>query len=313
VQGFHVAAPHWHFENLAMRGVCRQHDGCEHAFHVVGAASHVVIRNNDLRDFNAHLKINGSGGRFPDQGRVVGNTLVNSTPRKTSLPVTPIDLVAASGWIFEGNLIADFVKAGGDYTSYGAFAKGGGAGNRFVRNVVVCERRLRGAAGRRVGLSFGGGGSNPTGCRDRRCAVEHEDGLMDSNLIASCSDVGIYLNRAARSRLVHNTVLDTAGVLVRFADTGATAAANLVDGSFQVREGAQLEERENDSSAPFWAYVGRHAVRSMFADVDALDLRLVRPGSPVRAASEQPDLCGQARAATAPAGAFADFAGCRAR
>jgi hypothetical protein len=58
--------------------------------------------------------------------------------------VTPIDLVAASGWKIAGNVIADFIKGQGDRTSFGAFAKGGAADTVFERNVVVCELALRG-------------------------------------------------------------------------------------------------------------------------------------------------------------------------
>jgi hypothetical protein len=311
LDGFHVSAPHWHFEHLTIRGACARHDDCEHAFHVVAGARQVVIRNNDVRDFNAHVKINGRDGRFPDQGRIAGNTFVNSAPRRTAAPVTPVDLVAADGWVIEDNLIADFVKAGGNQTSYGAFAKGGGSGNRFLRNVVICERRLRGSPGRRVGLSFGGGGSDAKACRDSRCVVEHDEGLMESNLIASCSDDGIYVNRSARSRLVHNTVLDTAGVSARFPEASVHASANLIDGVLRVRDGASIDAHENTTTAVAWLYLGQHPVRALFRDAGALDLRFVSPPPNVAAPSAEPDLCGVRRGAPAAAGAFEDFAACR--
>ncbi|MCK7497152.1 MAG: hypothetical protein MZW92_44660 [Comamonadaceae bacterium] len=175
LEGFLVDAPHWVFEHLTIVGVCRNDDDCEHAFHVVGDGHHTVIRHNEIREFNAHLKINGHGGRFPDHGQVIGNRLVNSHARRTDNPVTPIDLVAASDWHIEGNLIADFVKDGGDLTSYGAFAKGGGSDNRFVRNIVLCEHRLRGAAGpARRAVVRRRRHQARSGCRDRRCIVEHE-------------------------------------------------------------------------------------------------------------------------------------------
>lgn len=313
LEGFHVGAPFWIFENLEIRGVCRSHDGCEHAFHVVGAAHHVEIRNNVVRDFHAHIKINGAGGRFPDGGRIAFNTLVNGAPRRTDAPVTPIDIVAASGWTIEGNLIADFVKDGGDRTSYGAFAKGGGSGNRFVGNVVLCEHRLRGAPGRRIGLSFGGGGSDARLCRDRRCVVEHDDGLMANNLIASCSDEGIYVNRAARTRLLHNTVLDTAGVVVRFPDSAAHAAGNLIDGALRSRDGGALDAFDNRTPWLPASFVGLHPVRRLFADADALDLRWA--GAPPRRTSAAPgepsaDLCRAPRPSAAAYGAFEDLGRC---
>jgi hypothetical protein len=310
LEGFHVTAPYWRFENLTIHGICANHDACEHAFHVVGNAHHVVLRNNALLDFNAHIKINGHDRRFPDAGRIVDNTLTNTAPRRTAAPVTPIDLVAASHWVIEGNLIADFVKAGGDLTSYGAFAKGGGGGNQFVRNVVTCERRLRGAPGRRIGLSFGGGGSDRQLCRDGRCVVEQEDGLMAGNLIASCSDEGVYINRSTRSIVIHNTVLDTAGVYVRFPESTARVTANLVDGSIRAREGALLDAENNESTSLLSLYLGWHPLRRLFADADALDLRFVSPPPRVNAAFDAPDLCGQSRHPPAAMGAFEDFAAC---
>jgi hypothetical protein len=308
--GFVVTAPFWRFENLVVRGVCEKHESCEHAFHITGPAHHVVVQNNRISDFNAHLKINGHDGRFPDHGRIVSNTLVNDSPRETETPVTPIDLVAASNWTIEGNLIVDFVKAAGNLTSYGAFAKGAGGNNRFVRNVVICERRLRGVPGRRIGLSFGGGGSDPAFCRDRKCIIEHEDGLMADNLITSCSDEGIYVRNSPRSHLVHNTLLDTAGISIRYPESSAEVRANLVDGPIRHRDGALLDEQEN-MSTPLWAlYLGWHPVRRLFIDPEAPDLRFKSPPDRLPVAEPARDLCGQPRPSLASVGAFEDFRIC---
>ena len=111
-------------------------------------------------------------------------------------------MVGASRWTVRGNLIADFVKAGGDRISYGAFAKGAGADNRFEQNIVICEWQLQGRPGWRIGLSLGGGGSDSEFCRDRACITEQDGGVIDSNLIARCSDDGIYVNRSASSRIM---------------------------------------------------------------------------------------------------------------
>lgn len=311
LEGFHVTGPYWQFENLVIRGVCARHDDCEHAFHVVGAARSTVIRNNDLRDFNAHIKINGDARAFPDAGRVERNTLANTAPRETGLPVTPVDMVAASGWTIEHNLIYDFIKAGGDVTSYGAFAKGGGSDNAFIANVVVCEHRFAGAPGRRIGLSFGGGGSDAPSCRDRRCVVEHDNGLMRDNLIASCSDDGIYLNRAARSTLLHNSLLDTAGIEARFPESNGLARANLVDGPLRLRDGGSLDDADNRIAALLPSYVGVHPARHLFLDAAALDLRW--SGDPPRADESIDagrDLCGTSRPARSVYGAFEDFEPC---
>lgn len=311
VEGFVVAAPYWRFENLTIRGVCGDDSRCEHAFHVVGEGAHFAAVNNTILDFNAHLKINGDKGAFPDHGLVEGNTLSNTHARRTANPVTPIDLVAASDWIVRGNLISDFVKAGGDGISYGAFAKGAGERTLFERNVVWCEQRLRGLPGQRVGLSLGGGATGKPYCRDRQCVVEQQGGIVRDNLIASCSDVGIYLNNASASRIEHNTLVDTAGIDVRFAASSAEVSGNLVDGPIGSRNDGVLHLGDNRSTALAWSYVGRHPVRSLFRDADSGDLGW-RSAPPLRDGREapRPDLCGRPRAAVPAYGAFDDFVAC---
>lgn len=310
VEGFKVLAPYWRFENLVIRGVCAQQEYCEHAFHVVGGAHHFTALNNTILDFNAHFKINGEGGRFPDAGLIEGNTLSNTAPRYTNAPVTPVDLVAANDWIVRRNLITDFVKTGGDQVSYGAFAKGAGARTLFERNVIFCEQHLRASTGQRVGLSFGGGATGKPYCRDQKCVVEHDQGTMRANLIASCSDAGIYVNASARSRLIDNTLIDTAGVQVRFPESSADIAGNLVDGPILARNGANLRLGENLSTPVALLYLGHHPQRKLFAAPDSFGFAWRE--APLLYTAEGPatDLCGAERARTRRFGAFEDFAAC---
>lgn len=310
-EGFVVSAPYWRFENLTIRGTCARQADCEHAFHVVGGGHDFLARNNTLIDFNAQVKVNGQDGRFPDTGRLENNTLVNRTVRRTDNAVTPIDLVAVSRWIIRGNLIADFVKSGGDGISYGAYAKGGGSDNRFERNAVLCEHLLRGFPGQRVGLSIGGGGTGPDYCRDGECIFEQEGGIVDSNLVAGCSDDGIYVNRGARSLIRHNTLIDTAGIVVRFPESGALVEGNLVDGAIRGRDGAALHADDNLTTGVFALYFGRHPQRLLFRDADALDLAWA--GDPPRHASSgasSPDLCGATRPSRPVYGAVESITGC---
>ncbi len=312
-EGFKVAAPYWTFQNLVIHGVCARHTDCEHAFHVVGAAAHFRALNNTISDFNAHFKINGEGGQFPDQGLIEGNTLTNSQVRNTANPVTPIDLVAASGWVVRNNFISDFIKGDGNQVSYGAFAKGGGGHNRFEQNIVQCEQHLRGFPGQRVGLSLGGGSTARTFCRDSRCITEQEDSTIAANLILSCSDDGIYLNSAARSSLTHNTLLDTGGISVRFPTSSALVVGNLVDGAMRSRNGGLLHAEDNRSTSTALLYLGLHPVRSLFLDSGAG--RLDWAGQPPHRRALQaglPDLCSAAPRGAAPAyGAFERFSACQ--
>lgn len=310
-EGFKVSAPYWRFENLAIRGVCAEDQNCEHAFHVVAGAHHFVARNNTISDFNAHFKINGENGLFPDHGLVEANTLSNGHPRRTGKPVTPIDLVAASDWTVRRNVISDFVKTGGDQVSYGGFFKGAGARNLFEQNVVLCEQRLRGLPGQRVGFALGGGATDRPYCRDRRCVVEQEHSTVRANLIAACSDAGLYLNSAADSKIVHNTLVDTGGIQLRYPETSAQIDGNLIDGSVSGRDGALVRLGDNQLSPLAYAYLGWHRVRGLFVAPAAGDFRW-RGEAPRRDAggAAVPDLCGAPRQGRPAYGAFDDFAAC---
>ncbi|WP_426194701.1 chondroitinase-B domain-containing protein [Massilia sp. DWR3-1-1] len=315
VEGFKISAPFWRFENLSLRGVCSQDSECEHAFHVVGAAHHFVALGNTILDFNAHFKINAENRIFPDNGLIEGNTLSNSRPRRTANPVTPIDLVTASGWVVRSNVISDFIKAEGDRISYGGFFKGAGTDNVFEQNIVLCEHHLRGLPGQRVGLSLGGGGTDKELCRDRRCVTEQDRGVIRANLIASCSDVGIYINSAAGSIIAHNTLVDTSGIDVRFPETSATVDGNLVDGPIRSRDGGVVRENDNRSTPPVYAYFGYHPVRALFRTPAAFDFAWkdgagVAPRRAGGVVPAPPDLCGMVRPLLTAYGASEDFAAC---
>lgn len=313
-----VSAPWWRFENLTVRGECKRDDVCGHAFHVVGRASHFAAVNNTITGFNAHFKINREGRHFPDHGLIAFNTLSNPAARDTHLPVTPIDLVAASHWTIRANIIRDFSKLRGNRVSYGAFAKGGGSENVFERNLVWCESRLQGQPGQRVGLSLGGGGTGPQFCRDNRCVTEQQGGIVRANLIVGCSDAGIDLNNAAGSVVADNTVIDTAGIVLRDAATSATVHGNLVDGPVRARDGALLRAHGNAQPASIRAYLGSHPVRALFANPAAGDFSW-RGKAPLAQAdgnndpdreSARLDLCGGERGPAPAVGAFDDFARC---
>lgn len=310
IEGFLVDAPFWTFENLVIRGACKSDDDCEHAFHVVGGGTYFVARNNLIVDFNAHFKINIVGRDTPDHGLIESNTLSNTRVRQTENPVTLIDLVAASHWTVRNNLISDFVKGRSDQISYGAFAKGGGSNNVFERNFVLCEFKLRGTPGQRVGLSLGGGGTDKAACRDRRCITEQADSVIQSNLVASCSDDGIYLNKAASSSILYNTLIDTGGVEIRFAETSADVRGNLVDGNIRSRDGGLLRASENMQTSMTSLYLGLHPARALFGDAASLDFAWRSADVPRGSAAGTPDLCAPSRPVRPTYGAFEDFGKC---
>ena len=311
LEGFKVSAPYWTFENLHIHGACQEHGNCEHAFHIVSNAAHFIARNNTIVDFNAHFKINAENQMFPDYGLIEGNTLTNSSVRKTDNPVAPIDLVAASHWQIRHNLITDFVKAGGDKISYGAFAKGAGSDNRIEQNIVICEYKLQDIPGQRVGLSLGGGGSGKHYCRDESCITEQFGSLIQSNLIASCSDDGIYINRGASTKIIHNSLIDTGGITVRFGESSALVRGNLVDGLIRSRDGGLLHAIDNLDTSAWRLYLGIHPVRNLYVNAASLVFTWndTPPGQNIREGSSQ-DLCGVLRSPHPIYGAFEDFSAC---
>lgn len=313
---FKAYAPHWVVENLVVRGGCDAggHSYCEHALHVVGGAVGTVIRNNRFEDLNAHIKINGEDGQFPDNGRILGNTMVNAAARNTRNPVTPIDLVSASNWRIAGNFIADFQRQGTGGATYGAFMKGAGEGNVMERNVVLCEWRLRRRSySPNIGLSIGGGGTWPDAIkRDLgKSGLEQTGGVIRDNLIAFCNDVGIYVNKGLRSLIAHNTIVDTAGVGVRFGESSAEVVGNIVDGVVQTRDGGVARLRDNHTAALLGLFVGWHPARDLFRDPARLDLRWRSRPEPITSGELRPDLCGTERTGRVMPGAFEDFGRCR--
>lgn len=251
-EGFYSQHPYWVFENLVIRGRCGEHSNCEHAFHIVGQARNTVIRNNHIEDFNAQIKVNGLNQHWPDHGLIQFNTLVNSKPRLTANPVTPVDIVGASSWQVADNQVRHFIKGDGNKTSYGIFIKGGGENGRIERNLIVCTNQDISQAGERVGLSFGGGGTGLESCRDKRCITEHSKGLAANNIIAHCNDFGIYINKANQTLVAHNTLQNTYGIDTRFAASSATIVGNIVDGTIRARDNASITATHNDRPSFPW-------------------------------------------------------------
>jgi hypothetical protein len=239
LEGLYVDKPYWVFENLVIRGVCQNDGDCEHAFHVVGAGRATVIRNSRLIDFNAAIKVNalpsGDTLQAPDAGLVEYCTLKNSRARRTDNPVVPLNIDTADDWVVRRSIVADFAKAGGDRVSYGGYMKSNSRRGLFEQNLVVCAAQVT-EGGVRVGLSFGGGGSAAAICRNRDCSTEHSAGTIRNNIIANCSDTGVYLNRAAEARVYSNLLSGTAGIDARHPTTTAVIVNNILDGAIRQRD-----------------------------------------------------------------------------
>jgi hypothetical protein len=294
-EGFKVSAPHWQFEGLDIEGACIDDSDCEHAFHLTGNADFTILRNNEVRDFNAQLKSNTASqgsGLFPDDVLIERNAFYDTHGRNTANPVTKLDVVGGRRWIVRANTIHDYEKLGGDTVSYAAFLKGNSRDGLFERNLVICERDF--AGGVRLGLSFGGGGSSPGGiCEYGACTPEHQNGVMRNNLILHCPDVGIYLNSALGTRLEHNTLYDTSGIDVRFSASTAEVRNNLLSGQIRNRDGGSSTQSGNLSQVALASFA------DWFVNSALADFRLVDGTSFVNQGVAAPlvldDYCGNDR------------------
>lgn len=303
-EGFRVAHSYWQFENLDMRGVCKEDAWCEHAFHIYDAARGIVVRNNRISNFNAHIKVNGVDGRWPDYGLLQYNTLTNSAPRRTGLPTTPFDLVGANGWTVADNVVSNFVKLEGNQISYGLFMKGGSHEGRIERNLLVCSLHDISLPGVRVGISMGGGTTTQGFCRDKVCATEHTRGVVANNIVAHCNDAGIDVNRSNQILVAHNILINTAGITLRDPISSARIEANLLEGNVHARDGALTEMRDN--------LIG--SLHRRFVDADRLDLGWRDTPAAVPADPQVgDDFCRRKRSASTLPGAFDSAAPCTAK
>lgn len=299
---FDVRGANWVFENLDIRGHCVPQKKCEHAFQLNGDADNVVIRNNRMRDFNASIKSGGgvvemANGekvrKFPDNVVIEGNAIYNTRPRRTSAPVTLIDVVGGRNWVVRRNLIADFEKAGGNKISYAMFLKGNSHNGVIEQNLVVCEWRHTG--GIRLGLSLGGGGTGKKFCKNQDCRVEHTNGILRNNIVLNCPrDVAVYLNKAKGSKIYNNTFLNTGGgVDVMYKGSSADTRNNIISGSVRDRRGGvhtasrNLNMRDVSRVEPIFRDPGK-------ADFSLLDgLKIIDKASRLEDVTD--DFCGNPR------------------
>src|SRR5690606_25151729 len=123
---------------------------------------------------------------------------------------------------------------------YAAFLKGNSRDGIIERNLVICE--LLHSGGARLGLSFGGGGSSHDPiCEDGTCSPEHQGGVMRNNIVVGCpATLGIYVNKCADCRVLHNTLYDTTGIDVRYAVSSVEVRGNILSGRIRARDGATI-------------------------------------------------------------------------
>jgi parallel beta-helix repeat protein len=308
---FKVVGSNWTFENLDISGVCADDTECEHAFHIAGNADHIILRNNRIFDFNAHIKANGEGGHFPNDVVIEGNALFATHYRATESPVAFIDVVGGQRWIVRHNFFADIGKNVNhppkitDDWGYAIFLKGNSSHGLIENNIVDCAASLPPAPAPTRGISLGGSSTDPNLCEGSCAAAEHRDGIVRNNLVLNCpADAGIYLYRATGTRVLNNTLYNTTGILATASATSATIADNLLSGSIAAKDGATIEVAQNQVADP--TALDRLFVNPQLGDVSLRAGAAVASGA---ARSDVPDdLCDAARGGTGGSVGAVDYA-----
>jgi hypothetical protein len=168
----------------------------------------------------------------------------------------PFDLVGANHWRVQDNLVTNFAKRDGNMVSFGIFMKGASEGGRIERNLVICSPSDISRPGVRVGISFGGGGTDPGLCRNKACHLyEHRLGLAANNIVAHCNDTGLDVNQSNQVVLAHNTLINTSGVATRGTLAQARLYGNLYEGVARARNGSRITAEFDETLHPGSAFL----------------------------------------------------------
>jgi parallel beta-helix repeat protein len=263
-EGFYVNRPYWHFMGLNIKGVCKSHSSCHHAFHVVGEANHFHLSHSQLIDFNSAIKVNEFKGVYPDYGIIRNNHIYNNTPRKTKYPVNMINIDQGSHWYVTHNIVRDFLKFGGNRISYGAYIKGGSIGGELSNNLIMCESGEFQVTGSTVGLSLGGGGMAQKHRRDQS-AFETQGAIVRNNIVMHCNDVGLYVNRGKDSVVYNNTFYNTYGLDLRFPETSGIVFNNVLSGEIRKRDsGTGILSNNIVVKRNYWN--GKNELKELYAE-----------------------------------------------
>jgi hypothetical protein len=126
--------------------------------------------------------------------------------------------------------------------------------------------------------------------------------VVANNVVAHCNDAGVDVSKAVGSLVLHNTLINTLGVILRNPPADAEVSRNVLDGGVYARQGTQVTQAEN--------LIG--ATPDLFSGADALQLtwRHLPEALYPRDERAPDDFCGRPRPSASPAGAISGAARC---
>lgn len=212
-EGFFVAAPHWIFENLEIRGVCNDGTNNEHAFHITGTGSHVIVRNNKVVNFMSHVKTNCdlSGTTFtcPRGIKFLYNRWYNTAPIPGNAPFNVLNVDGSDDTVIRGNIFHDFASANTSKSATAIYTKMHSNNVLVEQNLVVCEKNVVTGSNRR-GINVGDSTDGNQYCINQDCTSFN--GIYRNNIVMNCqgagNSFGIGVINQDTSTFIHNTVIN---------------------------------------------------------------------------------------------------------
>ena len=131
---------------------------------------------------------------------------------------------------------------------------------------------------------------------------EHIDGLVANNIIAHCNDAGVDINQAVNTLVAHNTIINTAGIVVRQTPASARIYGNLLDGLIRQRQGGEVKLEFNEIVS----------MKNIFKSADELNLMWNSPPENIPSlAVIAKDFCDTQRNEGTHPGAFSEEFPCK--
>jgi hypothetical protein len=290
--GFRIDAPYWIFEHLVLRSRCTSVS--DHAFQVIGGGNDFILRRSRSEDFFAHVKLNGTGGAWPDRFWAIDNEFRDTIAIPADGPFNVLNLDGGDGHVVRGNRFVDIAVATARHAS-SIYLKATTRDAIIESNVVVCLRTLA-STGPTRGI-WGGDATGSGGICDGDCANVRN--ITRNNLVLHCEGgsgnrFGLGSTYERDVVYLHNLVHRVTQNFYDGQNPGPVLfRANLLYADFFISStgpGRPLLE-ENTT-------LGAAGMAALYVDPDAADFTLRSPSSLPRVARDDRaphDFCGHAR------------------
>lgn len=289
--GFRIDAPYWVFEDLVLRSRCTRES--DHAFQVIGRGSDLIIRRNRSEDFFAHVKLNGTEGRWPDRFWAIDNEFRATMPIPADGPFNVLNIDGGDAHVIRANRFVDIAVDAARHAS-SIYLKATTRDALVEQNLVVCLKTLS-SVGPTRGI-WGGDQTGTGGICDGDCANVRN--VNRNNIVLNCQGgsgnrFGLGSTNERDVSYLHNLVHRVTQNFYVGANPGPVLfRANLLYADFLYTDGPGRPTLEDNTM------VGAAGMAELYADPDRADFTL-RPGQALprvaRDARVLHDFCGHPR------------------